>query len=275
LTEGTYVVLITDGIDTSYVVANLKAPPVLYTINATTESTCDAENGTAAVTAFGGSPPYKYSWDDPNSQSNALATGLAVGSYSVTVSDIDSCFITELLVVLNKPGITVNTIITKPSCIVDSNGTIDITVTGGAPPYNYLWSPDVSTDSIGIDIGIGDYVITITDVDSCEVVNNVTVTAAGGADCDVKADVEWKIFSGITPDGDGIDDVWEIRGLKQFDAVTVQIFTNRGVVVWSSDNYENDFEGKDNNDNLLMPGVYYYVVTRTEAVDKGWLHIKR
>ncbi|MBL4657449.1 MAG: SprB repeat-containing protein, partial [Flavobacteriales bacterium] len=52
LTEGTYVVLITDGIDTSYVVANLKAPSVLYTINATTESTCDAENGTAAVTAF-------------------------------------------------------------------------------------------------------------------------------------------------------------------------------------------------------------------------------
>ncbi|RMG64523.1 MAG: T9SS C-terminal target domain-containing protein [Bacteroidetes bacterium] len=51
-------------------------------------------NGTATATASGGTPPYTYLWDDPAAQDSATATGLAPGSYSVTVTDANGCSVT-------------------------------------------------------------------------------------------------------------------------------------------------------------------------------------
>ena len=61
----------------------------------------------------------------------------------------------------------------------------------------------------------------------------------------------------------------------------MEIFTNRGVLVWNSDDYENDWDGTDYNGSPLVEGVYYYVVIRPEditqpaKIDRGWVHILR
>jgi len=270
LCEDFYVVQVNDAAgDSILVFVNLYTPPLSLT-QTTTEESCANVNGTASVTVSEGTAPYIYAWNDPNAQTTALATGLAAGSYSITIIDIDSCSITDVLLVSAKPVMSVNTTITPVTCLKDSNGIIDMAVTGGTLPYDYLWSPDISTGPLAAGVKGGEYNITITDADTCQVFVNVSVPVEGGLEC-----FDWKIFSGLTPNGDGVDDYWEIRGLEQFQPVTVQIFTNRGVVVWSSDNYKNEWKGTDQDGEPLVEGVYYYLVTRPDKEERGWVHIVR
>ena len=267
LGEGVYIILITDAIDTNYVVVDLYTPPLTAELTME-ESSCGMANGTASVTAFGGSPSYAFTWSD--GQVGPTVVGLAPGAYEVTITDTNGCSITESVTVLAVPNIAVNKIISRSTCLNTMDGEVNLTVTGGVPPYEYVWSPDVSTGPLAVGLEVGDYKIVITDDDSCSITTYATVTAVGGTDC-----VDWKVFSGISPNGDGIDDRWVIRGLNQYRPVAVEIFTNRGIVVWSSDDYGNEWEGTDQNGVALMEGVYYYVLSRPDAVIKGWVHITR
>ncbi|MBN2862575.1 MAG: SprB repeat-containing protein, partial [Bacteroidales bacterium] len=66
------------------------------TITAQTNVDCYGDStGSATVTATGGLPPYSYLWDDPSAQTTATATGLAAGTYTVTVTDDNGCTDTE------------------------------------------------------------------------------------------------------------------------------------------------------------------------------------
>jgi len=267
LGEGVYIILITDAIDTNYVVVDLYTPPITAELTME-ESSCGMANGTASVAALDGAPPYSFLWSD--GQVGPTAVGLAPGAYEVTITDANGCSITESVTVLAVPNIAVNKIISPSTCLSTMDGEVNLTVTGGVPPYEYVWSPDVSTGPLAIGLEVGDYKIFITDDDSCSITTYATVTAVGGPDC-----VDWKVFSGISPNGDGIDDRWVIRGLNQYRPVAVEIFTNRGIVVWSSDDYDNEWEGTDQNGVALMEGVYYYVLSRPDAEIKGWVHITR
>jgi len=269
LTEDVYVIIVKDATDSIIVVVDLNTPPIVATL-VTTESICGMPNGSASVSASQGIPPYSYLWDDPSGQTTALATGLGAGTYNITITDIDSCSITDTLLVSAKSVMAVSSNITPVTCLLDANGGIDVAVTGGTPPYDYLWSPDIGTGPQAAELKSGDYTIIITDADTCQVPLNATIPVEGGIEC-----VDWKIFSGLTPNGDGVDDYWEIRGLEQFQPVSVQIFTNRGVVVWSSDNYKNEWQGTDQDGEPLVEGVYYYLVIRPEKEERGWVHIVR
>jgi gliding motility-associated-like protein len=267
LEEGVYIILITDGNDTNYVVVDLFTPPIVAEF-ATEDASCDMANGTASVAAFGGSSSYIFTWSD--GQVGPTVVGLAPGAYEVTITNAKGCSITESVTVLAVPNITVNKIISRSTCLNTMDGEVALTVAGGVPPYEYAWTPEVSAGPVATGLAVGDYTIIITDDDSCSATTTATVTIAGGADC-----MEWKVFSGITPDDDGIDDHWVIRGLNQYRPVAVEIFTNRGIKVWSSVDYDNDWEGTDQNGVALAEGVYYYILSRPDAMIKGWVHITR
>ncbi len=67
---------------------NLPSPNLTTTI---TNASCGIANGTATVTASGGTPPYSYLWSTNPVQTTQTATGLGAGSYTVTVSDSNGC----------------------------------------------------------------------------------------------------------------------------------------------------------------------------------------
>ena len=67
----------------------------------------------------------------------------------------------------------------------------------------------------------------------------------------------------------------QINGLEKFDKVSVLIFNNRGIVIWESENYQNDWAGRDMKNQPLMEGIYYYVVTRPDEMYKGWIYLTR
>ncbi|NQX42924.1 DUF11 domain-containing protein [Pedobacter steynii] len=79
----------------------------------------------------------------------------------------------------------------------------------------------------------------------------------------------------ITPNGDGSNDTFKIKGLENYPGTQVTIFNRWGNEVYRSANYQNDWDGSQLNE-----GTYYYLILRKEksgstTAFKGWMFIKR
>lgn len=104
-------------------------------------------------------------------------------------------------------------------------------------------------------------------------VSNSTCEAA--ADTVVIRINEMKLPSLITPDMDGNNDYFVIKGIESLGSVSLRIFNRWGACVFTDDGYANDWDGKDDNGNPLPEDTYYYVF-KSEIVDaiKGYIVIK-
>jgi gliding motility-associated-like protein len=80
----------------------------------------------------------------------------------------------------------------------------------------------------------------------------------------------------ITPNLDGNNDFFIIRGIETLGRTTLDIFNRWGAKVYTIDNYANDWDGKDGNGNPLPADTYYYVL-KPEKIKpiKGYIVIKR
>jgi len=63
----------------------------------------------------------------------------------------------------------------------------------------------------------------------------------------------------ITPDGDNVNDVWNIPEIEKFPDVTVKIFNRWGVEVFSSTGYNEPWDGTTDGEELPV-GSYYYII---------------
>jgi gliding motility-associated-like protein len=73
-----------------------------------------------------------------------------------------------------------------------------------------------------------------------------------------------RIPEGFSPDGDGINDNFEIIGLEYFGRVTLKVYNRWGNLIYKSDNYKNDWDGVSNTSmsvgKTLPNGTYYYIL---------------
>ena len=82
------------------------------------------------------------------------------------------------------------------------------------------------------------------------------------------------IPSGFSPNGDGINDFWQIVGIDKYPNNTVYIYNRLGVKVFSSVNYKNDWNGFYNG-NKVPDGTYFYeVILGTNMIKKGYVYVK-
>jgi gliding motility-associated-like protein len=84
----------------------------------------------------------------------------------------------------------------------------------------------------------------------------------------------------LTPNGDGLNDKFEIDGLGVFPNSQLSIFARSGQLVYSSNNYNNDWDGrfttsKWSNNQFVSPGVYYYVLNLggTKQKLQGYIYV--
>lgn len=143
-----------------------------------TDLMCFGDNsGTATAEATGGTAPYTYEWS--NNATGAAVSNLSAGTHTVTVTDLVGSTATASVTLSEPPAILFGPAsIENINCFGDSDGSIQIIVTGGSPGYDYLWSNGQATPSID-NLAAGTYTVTVTDQDQCTAVESYEVTQPG------------------------------------------------------------------------------------------------
>ena len=149
----------------------------------------DGADGSAKVTAEGGVPPYKYLWD--NNEVTQTATSLNAGLHLVTVTDANQ-ELTSCNIMITEPDIleasAIGGAIISCSCYGASDGSIDLTVSGGTELYTYLWSPGGETTEDLIGLSSGDYSVLVTDANGCTTTEEITIGEPGMLSCEITED---------------------------------------------------------------------------------------
>ena len=182
LAAGGYAVTVSDANQCSATrTLQISSSTAVTATTTSTSTTCGQANGSAAVTASGGTFPYIYAWS--NGRTTASITGLAAGGYAVTVFDANQCSAVRTLQVGSSTAVTATTVSTGTTC-GQSNGSATVTASGGTTPYAYAWSNGRTTANI-TGLAVGSYSVTVFDANQCAASTSVNVTSTGGATLNV------------------------------------------------------------------------------------------
>ncbi len=136
------------------------------------------KNGAATVTVIpAAAAPFFYSWNTTPAQTTPTITGLGAGSYTVSVSAINSCANSATAVITEPPALTHTVNILQPGCTL-TTGSATITPTGGTAPYTYAWSPSGGNGPIASGLAPGNYAVTVTDSKTCFEIINIVIANA-------------------------------------------------------------------------------------------------
>ena len=153
---------------------NITEPQIISISSTFTNvSTCGAADGSIDINTIGGTTPYTFSWT--NGLSTEDISNLAAGTYTLTVTDNNSCseFISVTITEPIAPIISFTQLNT--TCFGGNDGSIDISVTGGISPYIYSWSTTETTEDIS-NLSAGNYSVSVSDLNNCVVIENITIT---------------------------------------------------------------------------------------------------
>jgi gliding motility-associated-like protein len=146
------------------------------TVNATeTDENCGHANGT--VTAVGGgncNQTFAYLWNSVPPQSNATATNLPAGVYTVTLS-CGACTTSTSITVNNIAGPSVAITGSTNTTCGYANGSASASASGNNPPFNYNWSNSQAGATLA-NVTAGIYNVIVTDASGCSASNSITIT---------------------------------------------------------------------------------------------------
>ena len=228
------------------------------------------------------------------------AGGELLGEHSITPTYVptgDEEGTIELVVTVTGNGICSSQTVTKtvvinyiPEIVVDAGQTDTViydtqaTLSASVQPsdreYNYYWTPtemvvdpysdQTSTVSLQEDTEL---ILTVTDVESgCQVTDSVIIRV------EKSIDNVLNIRNGISPNGDGDNDIWYIEGIEYFPKNKVVIFNRWGDKIIEFKGYDNTnvyWDGKNSNGKKVPDGTYYYIleVSNSRAYT-GWIQVR-
>ena len=178
LSTGVYQVTVTDANGcpdtTSMLFITQPLDSLFVSAGSVTHVSCFGGNdGALTLAILGGTPPYSYLWNTGNSTSSL--SNLTAGTYQVTLTDDAGCTQSST-VNITQPAAALAAIFgaTDISCHGASDGSIDVTVSGGTSPYSYLWNTGDMTPTLS-NLMAGAYQVTVTDASGCVVISNQLV----------------------------------------------------------------------------------------------------
>jgi len=203
LVAGTYLVTVTDAaLCTQTAAFTVTQPSALVYSTSYDNVRCNGgSDGFASIDVSGGSPAYVYAWS--NGANTAYNGNLKAGSYSVTVTDANGCFVTKVFLISQPDKLNIIEDIGTVSCFNNSDGFVHTGTTGGIGFVSFIWNTGSVSNNID-GLLSGTYSVTVTDGNGCTstetyfvpqpaiLVINITktdVTQHDGSDGTAKANV--------------------------------------------------------------------------------------
>jgi gliding motility-associated-like protein len=175
MAAGWYGVTVTDAngcVDTTSVIITQPQAGLALTTTQVNVLCFGNSTGSINLTVTGGTAPYTYAWS--NNTALEDPTGLAAGTYTVTVTDANGCTATTT-VTITEPASAVS-VTTQSQNILCLNGTgsVSSTPSGGVAPYTYSWTNNATTQNI-TNLQAGSYTVTVQDANGCTAQSTGTV----------------------------------------------------------------------------------------------------
>jgi gliding motility-associated-like protein len=214
------------------------------------------KNNDIKVTLINGLAPFNFQLLPSGiTSSTGLFSNLPIGSYTIIVTDANSCSISTLVSILpSNPVIANLKFNANGSCANANIGEIVVQATGGEPPYSYSIMPggQISTTGTFSNMGRGVYTITTTDVNECQTTNVITIK--GTPCCD-----ELFIPNAFTPNDDTKNDEFTFLNALDTDIELLSfIVMNRyGNSVFQAQHFYDRWDGKYKG-SVCDVGTYYY-----------------
>ena len=188
LSGGTYYIIGDDGAGctgSSASVVILTSTTLDYGFYVVDDASCNVASGSGKIFVTGqtGVGPYTYIWS--NGQTGSTATGLTIGFYDVTVTDSTGCSATSGTSVNNVPPIGIASFTTTGSTCFNSNGAVEVTVTGGTAPFFFSGSNGDTIITFGNsytfeNLPSGILTVTVKDAGLCSDTQSVSLITPNG-----------------------------------------------------------------------------------------------
>ncbi len=178
LSPGTYTVTATDAnhctAQSSWTV--LEPTQVGVAVSSIVNVSCFGGNdGGATANSTGGTPGYSYIWSLIGNASNSVS-GFMAGMQYVTVTDANSCTASASFNITQPTQLAVSVTSTiNVSCSGGSNGSVDISVTGGTTAYSFNWSDNSTAEDLN-NKPANTYSVTVTDANNCTALTSTLIT---------------------------------------------------------------------------------------------------
>jgi lysyl endopeptidase len=138
-------------------------------------------SGTAIITVNGGNAPFTYDIGN-GPQVSETFTGLAAGSYTVTIIDNSACS-NSINIVLTEPTVLISVVASiNETCLNVTDGQITCLTSGGTSPYQYSIDCGATFQPSEIFSGLApnNYCVLVTDDNNCQTTENVNITTGTG-----------------------------------------------------------------------------------------------
>jgi gliding motility-associated-like protein len=263
---GIYTAMVTNNagctFTTNAITINAAYAPVTN-INASAKSICNGDSVIFTASAINGGTSPSYQWQINNNSAgnndSIFITSSLINGDTITcmVSANTACsspvLSTNYIAIEVKP-VPVISLAANKTIFLGNSVQLPASVTGG-DITNYLWSPSTGLDNPYIINPAASPVVTTT--------YKLNVTSANG--CNANDSITVNVFikiivpNAFSPNGDGINDTWNITHLSDYPGCTVDVFNRYGQLLFHTEGYAKPWDGTYNN-KPLPAGTYYYII---------------
>jgi len=145
-------------------------PQVAYETNF---PSCHGMSNGSIINMNTGGTPYTYQWN--TGASTADITGLLPGTYTVSITGAGGCQSQQTFQLGQPSSLSLQASISPLSCENMNDGAVTTTVSGGTPPYSWLWSNGDTLSSLS-GLTQGDYPVLIRDMNNCSITDTIQIT---------------------------------------------------------------------------------------------------
>jgi gliding motility-associated-like protein len=166
------------------------------------------------------------------------------------------------------------------SCSDKKDGKISVAISNIPANHqvNYFWIPSSlcpSNSCSSLDsLNSGTYTVMIV-ITNLSNLSSDTLKPAPIVVNDANGPCLVKVFNGVTPNGDGENDVWTIENISEFPSNQVSIYNRWGAKVYETKGYDNNSNSWPEKNTHLQGSTYFYVIElgNGSPAIKGWIEV--